>query len=335
MTAETGPNTGDGTVVTRRATEVDLPDVLALLRQSLGWVDADPRFLEWKHLRNPFGPSPMWVALVGERVVGFRAFLRWELVTATGRVVSAARAVDTATHPDFQGRGIFRRLTLAALDSLASDGVELVFNTPNHRSLPGYLSMGWAEVGRLPAAVRPARWRFAAVVATARTAAGRDSVPCTLGVPAATGLADVAALERLLDRLPPAAGVTTRRTAPYLAWRYGNPDLGYRALLAGASAADGMLLFRLRRRGAGVEGVVDEVLAPAGDQHVGRGLLDRFARSRHADYLIRLDAAPGVTRDRFWRLPQVGPVLVCRALVDAPLPEHAGWALSMGDVELL
>jgi phosphoribosylformylglycinamidine synthase len=32
----------------------------------------------------------MWIALAGSRVVGFRAFLRWDLVDADGRVVPAA-----------------------------------------------------------------------------------------------------------------------------------------------------------------------------------------------------------------------------------------------------
>ena len=106
-------------IVTRRASRDDFPAVLELLRRALGWVDDDARFLEWKHLQNPFGESPMWVALAGARVVGFRAFLRWELVGPDGRVRHAARAVDTATDPDFEGRGIFTRLTLEALDALA------------------------------------------------------------------------------------------------------------------------------------------------------------------------------------------------------------------------
>ena len=325
----------DAEIVMRRASVADLPDVLALLRRSLRWTDDDTRFLEWKHLQNPFGQSPMWVAVVGSRVVGFRAFLRWELAAPDGRVVPAARAVDTATDPDFQGLGIFTRLTLAALDELATDGVELVFNTPNRQSLPGYLKMGWREVGQLPAAVRPTRWRFATVAATARRAAGRAGVPSSVGVPAAAGLADPASVERLLGRIPPASGLTTRRTPAYLAWRYGNPELGYRALLHGASAEDGLLSVRLRSRGRAVECAVDEALVP-GESGAGaaeRALLDRLARSREADYLIRLQER--VTRDRFLRLPHVGPVLVCRSLLDASLPDRSGWALSMGDVELL
>ena len=51
---------------------------------------------------------------------------------------------------------MFSRLTRAALDAL--DGqVDLVFNTPNGKSGPGYLKLGWREVGRVPVAVRVRR----------------------------------------------------------------------------------------------------------------------------------------------------------------------------------
>src|SRR4029079_3500391 len=101
----------------------------------------------WKHVDNAFGRSPMWVACDGERIAGFRAFMRWEFEGA-GEVKRAVRTVDTATHPDYQGQGIFTKLTLAGLEELAAEGVDFVFNTPNDKSRPGYLKMGWHVLGR-------------------------------------------------------------------------------------------------------------------------------------------------------------------------------------------
>src|SRR5262249_28750494 len=148
------PTAFDDDVVTARANADDLPAVLELLRRSLGWRDADSSFLEWKHLQNPFGVSPMWIARAGDRVVAFRAFLCCELVPPARVVLRAARAVDTATDPEFRARGIFTTLTLSALESLRADGVDLVFNTPNAQSLNGYVRMGWRSLGRLPVAIR-------------------------------------------------------------------------------------------------------------------------------------------------------------------------------------
>ena len=178
----TGPDGSDTAALEiRTARSDDRAAVLELLASSLNWVPNElfDRFFAWKHEQNPFGVSPAWVAVDGTRIVGFRTFVRWEYQNPDGRPRRAVRAVDTATHPDYQGRGIFNRLTLHALDALRSEGVDFVFNTPNDKSRPGYLKMGWREVGRLPASVRPSglrarsgRWRvraFLPIVGRSRT----------------------------------------------------------------------------------------------------------------------------------------------------------------------
>src|SRR5687768_2789595 len=50
--------------------------VLHVLGASLGWDDHDAsrEYFAWKHVMNPFGPSPGWVAEVDGEVVGVRLF---------------------------------------------------------------------------------------------------------------------------------------------------------------------------------------------------------------------------------------------------------------------
>ena len=216
-------------VSTRRASQADFPAVLALARRSLGWTDDDAAFLEWKHVQNPFGASPMWVAESEGRVVGFRTFLRWELVHPDGATLRAVRAVDTATDPDFQGRGIFTRLTLEAIDELTAEGVDLVFNTPNEKSRPGYLKMGWREVGP------PARGATSRELAIPLRDRDRADVGRPSSRPDGGGCRTAGRVGRPCGRRAPArfgtvsrAGLATRRTCAFLSWRYGNPALGYR-----------------------------------------------------------------------------------------------------------
>jgi GNAT superfamily N-acetyltransferase len=187
--------------------------ILALLHASLGWVPDEmfASFFDWKHRQSPFGESPGWVAVDGDRVVGFRTYMRWEFLH-NGRIRRAVRAVDTATHPEYQGQGIFWKLTRASLEDLLEDGVDFVFNTPNDKSRPGYLKMGWREVGRVPVAVRLRAPASAGRVARARVPADKWSASCSAGQPAPEVLSDHTAIGTLLASRAPTSGMTTRRT---------------------------------------------------------------------------------------------------------------------------
>jgi predicted N-acetyltransferase YhbS len=363
----------------RAATPDDDPAVLALLQASMGWVPDEQyaRFFAWKHRESPFGPSPSWVAVEGDEVVGFRTFMRWGFDHG-GRPVEAVRAVDTATHPDHQGKGIFSLLTRHALDELADMGIGFVFNTPNERSRPGYLKMGWQLVQKLPVAARPRSALALVRLARARTPADKWSAPCRGGVDALEALADDAAVADLLARTrgagpvdtaggpaapapgddpdgtaprgasgpdgpsgdaPPAAartaalpGLSTRRSAEYLRWRYGFPPLRYRAITGPGGLADGLVVFRVRRRGAATEAALCEVLVPDDDTAATRHLLTEVLRSSGADHAVWLGAArPGLG---FLPVPGQGPTLVWRDVTEQVPPPPGDWHLTLGDIEL-
>jgi glycosyltransferase involved in cell wall biosynthesis/GNAT superfamily N-acetyltransferase len=313
----------DGGLRIRAATDADRPAVLDLLRRSLG-AD-DPRYAEffaWKHDQNPFGPSPMWVAEHDGRVVAFRTFLRWEFVRG-GQVLRAVRAVDTATDPDYRGRGLFRALTLHGVEQMREEGVAFVFNTPNDKSRPGYLTMGWRDVGRLPVAVRLRHPTVALRALSARTPADRWSQPLHVGTDAAAWLE-----ERAHPGVPAPAHirvVQTHLTPEFLRWRYGTPLLGYRVVEHGAAA----VVVRARRRGEATELAV---VAGWGDGDAMDRAAVRALADSGADYAIRLGSSGG--RGRFVPAPGAGPRLTWRAVADPGMPPLPNWSLTLGDIEL-
>jgi GNAT superfamily N-acetyltransferase len=328
-------NTTTAPIQVRPARPSDRVAVLELLVASLGW-ESDHRyeaFFDWKHEQNPFGRSPSWVALDDGAVVGFRTFMRWVHRAPWGELLPAVRAVDTATRPSHQGRGIFRQLTLQALDDLRAEGVGFVFNTPNDQSRPGYLKMGWVPVGRLPATVRVSSLAAAARLPRARVPAELWSTPAPAGRSAPEVLADPR-LDDLLASAPPAVGLATHRTADYLRWRYGFAPLAYGAITLDDDLRCGVAGFRLRRRGPALECALCDVIAPAGDRAVPRELARRVARACSADYVIRI-GGPAVDRSGFVRFPRQGPMLTWRPLAnDPPGGRLDDWALTLGDVEL-
>lgn len=320
-------------LVVRRVVPGDRAAIIDLLRVSLG-REVDDRYealFAWKHEENAFGASPMWVACDGDRIAAFRALMRWRFV-ARGRTFEAVRAVDTATHPDYQGRGLFTRLTLHAVDELRAEGVDFVFNTPNDQSRPGYLRMGWEVVGRLPTLVRPTRWRRIARIARARVPAERWSTPTTAGEDAAAVVEPTPELTALLAaRSAPGPGVGTLITPEYLRWRFGTPLLGYRAVVAAGGIERGVALFRLRARGPSREAALVAVLTRAGDRRTEAALVREVARVAPADYLLALGAGP-LARGGMVRLPRTGPLLTWRPVATAEPP--VAWDVTLGDIEL-
>jgi hypothetical protein len=258
--------------------------------------------------------------------VAVRLFMRWEFVRG-GVTLRAVRAVDTATHPSHQGKGLFTALTLHALDACRADGVDLVFNTPNEQSRPGYLKMGWRQVGRLPAAVRPRSIGDVAALARSRVPADRWSQPVGIGIDAPAWMAS-GRWNDLQDHTPVSSTDRTIRTATSAAfarWRYGPAELAYRVIDGGDAAA----IVRVRQRGAGTELVVAERL---GDQRAADRLAAAALRSVGASHALRLGGAD--VRAGFVPLPGAGPILTWRGVADAGPPPLPNWDLQLRDIEL-
>lgn len=294
----------------RRADADELDDVIACCGEALGWKPSGPNadFFRWKHRDNPFGASPIWVAVDKGDIVGVRTMMRWRLARG-GQSLSMVRAVDTATLPSHQGRGIFTRLTLAAIDELTAEGVDAVFNTPNEKSRPGYLKMGWVDVGRVPVSVRvrspmllPRLWR-------SRVGAEKWGERLDLGRHGAEA-------PELASSWNPPVGWHTAVSEDYLAWRYRFDPLGYRVV-------DGSVI-RVRTRGSTKELSVCEAFDDSPD--IGRLLKDSVADVAIASGL-RL-------RQGFVPASLLGPRLTWRPLGESQVPTMDELDLSLGTIEL-
>ena len=120
-----------------------------------------PQAIAWRYRDNPAG-----------QVVGADAWadsvLAAHYVTCPMRAVVEGRplkgllSLNTATHPDFQGRGLFTRLARATYEQGAEQGYDFVIGVANAQSTPGFLGrLGFQHVGRLEAglmAVAPRRF---------------------------------------------------------------------------------------------------------------------------------------------------------------------------------
>jgi GNAT superfamily N-acetyltransferase len=204
----------------RAMQEKDLRAVVHLQRLSLGEgsIPRSEEFWRWKHQHNPFGPSLVLLAFDDELLIGLRAFMRWDW-HMDDQVFRCLRAVDTATHPEYQGKGVFKKLTLELIDQAKAGGYEFIFNTPNEKSLPGYLKMGWKTIGNLPVRLKlgvfSALWRHAKTL---------PSPPRDFELQRV----DWQALGKRMETSKPDSFLHTKPSAALWEWRYAKiPDIEY------------------------------------------------------------------------------------------------------------
>ena len=332
----------------RSATPADLPAILDLVSRSLGegFVPSDPAFWSWKHARSPFGPSPCLLAEADGELVGLRVFMRWSWCYG-GKVVSAVRAVDTATHPSWRGRGIFSRLTLALVKQMKEEGTAFVFNTPNEQSRPGYLKMGWTSLGRVSLWVAPLRPVRLARALVSRTGGGNQLPGVTRpGLASVAQLLDQQGLGALLEQLPDAdQRLTTAPTLSYLRWRYCDvPGFSYHAAWAFLGREGAAAVFRLKQRNGLNELRLCELVVGRSplSRRLGHELCRGLLTEAGADYSVAV-AAGGtpeqqvLLRSGFIPAPRVGPVFTIRPLCPNGGPDplrRPSWRLSIGSLEL-
>lgn len=303
----------------------DEEQVVRLLRQVLdrpGRGAHDGAYFRWKHLENPCGPSIMLVAEAEGRIVGFRAIMRWRL-EADGRPVNAGRPVDTVTDPTLRRQGVFSALTKAVLKDLESQGVELLFNTPNEQSLPGYLKMGWTALGRATRGILiggPLVWapllqsRFNGRRPVDRSAVDEEGVWEDLAV----------ALRSM-----PSPALHADKSAAYLCWRYSrHPWFRYDVVRDGKAKT--VLRVVAGRR-------VPVAIITEGTAW-GSGLWTHVLRSvarRAATPIVQMVYTPGQEgpSGRGWfRLVREGPMIVVRS-PRPDLHDLKSWSLGTGELE--
>ena len=248
--------------------------------------------------------------------------MRWEMTTPGGETLRCVRAVDTATHPDFQRRGIFKNLTLAGIDLATEDGVDMIFNTPNEKSGAGYLKMGWLSVGPIGIMARPG-------LGLASPKRDWKTVPA-LDAPSAidSELADLFSGEAQ-------HGLRTPRHLDYLRWRFGAHPTGQYAV---ATTEGGAAIARLNRRSDRRELVLSELVGD-GAPRAARALIKQLRPAYAVGWFSEgTEERTLAMKAGLVPVPRVSALtLVARPLRDLPLDvsDPSNWHIGLGDLELL
>jgi GNAT superfamily N-acetyltransferase len=252
-------------------------------------------------------------AFEGHQLIGVRAFMRWEWKYGE-KIYRAVRAVDTATHPGHQGKGIFKKLTLQLVDQCRNEGVDFIFNTPNASSMPGYLKMGWHSVGKMKIHFRPVLHLGKKSPAFKHTHAWRDSV-----------------IENIAEHTAsPHDYLITAKSARFFHWRYGaNPNIQY--FQVSDTDCSFVIIFRLKPYRLGNEfRIVDSALTDTVSIQFLRQHLRAAVKASGANLVTFAGAFKPLLAPAF----AVGPVVTLRPLNLSKSLPFGFWKPVLGDMEV-
>jgi GNAT superfamily N-acetyltransferase len=141
--------------------ERELHEVAALLTRvfpkAVGGIDE--HYLRWLYLDNPCGPAVGFNAWDNQRLAAHYVCLPWA-AHLRGERASCLLSLNTATHPDYQGRGLFTKLAKATYQDAAAR-YDFVYGVANQNSTTGFThKLGFTLAASVGATIgfRPA-WR--------------------------------------------------------------------------------------------------------------------------------------------------------------------------------
>lgn len=308
-------------MIIRKSTESDIPRIIQLLKASLGesLIPKSEELWNWKHVSNPFGKSPVLIAEENEELVGVRAFMNWKY-KHDGNILQACRAVDTAVHPDFQGKGIFSKLTQKLLNQVKAEGIDLIYNTPNSTSTPGYLKLGWEKWDRLPLKIKPTF--FPSKKHKEEVITPWDSISSFL--------------TQLEKHTMESSEVSTWMAPGYIAWRYQNCPIAKYHCATDLSSY--LFVFRVKEGRWGKElRICDLFLWGNPNPKDLKTHLKQVEVFFDTHFTTISGLAPNDILKNlpgFFYVPKLGPLVTVKSLNSKTNPLNLPWSWSLGDLEV-
>jgi GNAT superfamily N-acetyltransferase len=339
----------------RAAGPDDFDDLRALYKLVWGYNRPEV-FDRWRYTCNGTTWSP--IALADREGLLGGAYILWPaMLRVGGERVAGAQSMDTMTHPDFRGQGVFTNLADACFRQAAEAGIDLLYGFPNPLSYPGFVrKLGWTHIGDVTHWVRvltPSKHPKVRRYATPLGGGILDAATGLLPAGSARGFEightkpDATAMVPLLDALKDQAGACrVDRSADWLSWRYAAESCNdYRWVSAyrnGALSAVGIWGMRGAAWKTEADGRAHLVELIGDDPKAREAVVATIIREARAEKALLLetlcnipDLSATLRRAGFYRHREA-PFIVKslrNASYDVDPLDHQNWRIFGGDVD--
>jgi hypothetical protein len=130
----------------KEASRASIGDYASLLSQSFVGFKPSVAYLNWLYFENPKGDVKGFDAFDGTKLVGHYACIP---IKINGYKSDSLLSLNTATHPDYQGRGLFSALASKTFDSVSTTYANVI-GVANAKSIGGFVKhLGFEKIGNL------------------------------------------------------------------------------------------------------------------------------------------------------------------------------------------
>ncbi|MFD2564528.1 MULTISPECIES: GNAT family N-acetyltransferase [Aquimarina] len=95
-------------------------------------------FVRWQYADNPIGPMIGYNAYLGDQLAAHYALMPLK-ACIDGKEEKGLLSLNTATHPNHRGKGLFTTLAQKSYDLAIDEGYSFVVGVANAQSTPGFL----------------------------------------------------------------------------------------------------------------------------------------------------------------------------------------------------
>lgn len=300
----------------------DTEEIVTVLKKSLGEgkLPKSIKIWKYKHFSNPFGESLIIVAKEKGKIIGVRALMRFDWRVNDLEEFKALRAVDTGVLPEYQGIGVFNKMNNMAVEIAQKRGFSFIFNTPNQKSLPGNLKLGWKKVDNINVSIKPLIPQF--------KKGTQFNMPETNDLRIITNLTNES--NRINSRRNK---ILIPKSSEYLRWRYiQNPLQNYQCYFS----SDYFIAFYVKKHSRVNELRISEcIFLKEKARKEIEEIIISSARLKKAN-IITFSSKLDIFKCKFSL--KVGPLLVIKALIDKKeflkFENLNQWYYHLGDLEL-
>lgn len=120
--------------------EANLDELVNLARIEYGDSEiANPEYLRWQYILNPAGKAIVVGARSDSGELAGQYVVIPLLFRIDGRIEKGSLSLNTLTHPDYRGRGLFTMMANETYSICKREGLSITLGFPNKSSYPGFV----------------------------------------------------------------------------------------------------------------------------------------------------------------------------------------------------